>query len=140
MTNKKVLLIAINQNTACGLRYLSSSLALDNISTCILYYFNDHPDNLNALSRVIESNNIGIVGISVFSTFKQTAVSITKFLKNKYDIPVIWGGPHVNSDSDDAMIYSDFLALQDCEIALREFAQKYFDKQDISSCSNFWIR
>jgi len=138
--NKSVLLIAINQNTACGLRYLSASLALDNINSYILYYFNDHPENLNILSQFIENNNIGIVGISVFSTFKQTAISITSFLKKKHDIPIVWGGSHVNSCPDDAIIYSDFIALQDCEIALREFAQKYFKKLDVSSCSNFWIR
>lgn len=140
MINKKVLLIAINQDTACDLRYLSASLALDNINTSIVYYFNDHPKNLDLLSQFIENNNIGIVGISVFSTFKQTAVSITEFLKKKYDIPIIWGGPHVNSYPEDAIIYSDFIALQNCEIALREFAGKWFSKQDIRNCNNFWIR
>ncbi len=140
MMNKSVLFIAINQNTACGLRYLSSSLALDSINSHVMYYYNDHPENLYRLSQFIENNNIGIIGISVFSTFKQTAVAITEFLKKKHDIPIVWGGPHVNSDPDDAMIYSDFIALQDCEIAFREFTQKYFKKQDFSNSSNFWIR
>ena len=138
--DRKVLLIATNQTEACGLRYLASSLSIDNIKTYIIYYFDGPPENLDILNQFIEKNNVGIIGISVFSSLKQTAILITESLKKKYNMPIVWGGPHVNSDPEDAIIYADIIGLHDCEIPFRNLVKKLFKGEDIKDINNFWFK
>lgn len=62
------------------------------------------------------------LGISVSTNLFYRAVDLTTKLKSRLNIPIVWGGVHVNARSEECLQYADYIILGDAEDTVREFS------------------
>lgn len=149
MRNKSGLtftLIALYQDCATGIRYLSSVLKAAG-HNCNLVFFQKgedprlfHSSQLVDVIALIKELKTDIVGISVFSTYFKIAKEVTREIKEQLDIPVIWGGPHPTYCPDHSISYCDFLCVGEGELCIKQLADKMAKGEKIENTPNLWVK
>jgi len=81
-----------------------------------------------------------IIGISVTSTSFITASILTGKIKQRFNIPVIWGGIHPTLCPEDCLRYADIICIGEGEHSMLELVQKLENKEEITSIKNLWIK
>ncbi|MFQ5646197.1 MAG: B12-binding domain-containing radical SAM protein, partial [bacterium] len=140
----KVLLISLGgQNIfAYGPRILSAYLKANQVETDLLLvpfvnpdrkrYFSPHwkfydEDLVNKIIDPIvphiREKGYDLVGISLTSNFYDHARMITSRIKNKMDIPVVWGGVHPTVRPDECLDYADYVIKGEGEEALLQLIE-----------------
>jgi anaerobic magnesium-protoporphyrin IX monomethyl ester cyclase len=139
-------LIALYQDCATGLRYLSSVLKAEG-HNCNLVFLNKGEDprlfkssNLANLMALIKDLKTDIIGISVFSTYFNIAREVTKEIKKGVDIPVFWGGPHPTFCPDHSILHCDLLCVGEGEICIKQLASKIQRGEKIENIPNLWLK
>jgi len=79
-------------------------------------YFNNATapteEELEQLIGVLKQSETNLVGISVScSAYLETAKVITKAIKERLNIPVLWGGVHPTVDPQGCIQHADMLCL-----------------------------
>ena len=141
-----ITLIALYQDSATGLRYLSSVLKAEG-HNCSLIFLNNGEDprlfessNLTNLIALIKELKTDIIGISVFSTYFNIAREVTTEIKKGLDIPVIWGGPHPTFCPDHSILHCDLLCVGEGEICMKQLASKVKNGRKIENVPNLWLK
>lgn len=128
---KSVLMIAKNE-IASGIRYLMSALAEKSIKANMVIYSHDAEGNFKQLCGLIDELNVGIIGISVFSSERKDYEAITRSVKNKYPhISVVCGGPDVNSNPGPCLEWADYVCISDGEIAFPNLCTAVLQNKDL---------
>lgn len=110
---------------------------------CILLYCKALPSKKNSseLVKILTEMEIDLVGISVLTDNYYSAVAVTKLIKNSTDIPVIWGGAHVNIMPEECLQYADMICMGEGEEAVADLAANIADgKWTDASIKNIWYK
>jgi radical SAM superfamily enzyme YgiQ (UPF0313 family) len=65
-----------------------------------------------------------LVGISLMTCHFDNAVYITKFLREKLSVPIIWGGIHPSIRPAECLEYADMVCLGEGELSLSQLAKE----------------
>lgn len=96
-------------------------------------------DDINALLTQLDKLNPALIGISLQSTHFQIAKRITKAIKDKFRIPVIWGGSHPTIDPENSIKYTDMICVGEGFDAMLELSQRVLNDRPYKDIKNLWI-
>jgi len=65
-----------------------------------------------------------LIGISLMTCHFDNAVYITKFLREKLSVPIIWGGIHPSIRPAECLEYADMVCLGEGELSLSQLAKE----------------
>ena len=74
------------------------------------------------------------------SNFFDTAIQLTKALKNKLEVPIIWGGIHPTIRPEECLDYADIICRGEAELSLVELAQKIEKKENYFDIKGMWFK
>jgi hypothetical protein len=135
----KITLISLIEDVFTpSLRFLSSYLNAQGHATTLIYLPWGYTDKtLNAtnsflypypqsvLDQIAEMcKTSDLVGISLMTCHFDNAVYITKFLRGKLSIPIIWGGIHPSIRPAECLEYADMVCLGEGEHSLSQLAKE----------------
>ena len=110
-------------------------------SICLFCQGNLHQDNIDQLIKIIIEKDVSLVGISLVTDDYQSAAWITDEIKRKTEIPVIWGGAHVNVAPEECLHHADMICMGEGEEALLDLVQCMSMRQDMDmGIKNIWFR
>jgi radical SAM superfamily enzyme YgiQ (UPF0313 family) len=98
---------------------------------------NLHPD----IEEFITNYRPDLVGISLMSIEFYPAKNITRLLKEKFNIPVIWGGLHVILKPEECIKYADYVCSGEGESAVVSLLE-HLDKKEKDvhpDIPNIWV-
>lgn len=91
-----------------SLVYVASKLVLNQNLEIEILDCRIEKDWKGKLQRMIDGGNILLVGFFVMSGLQVgKAYEVTKLIKNKKDIPIVWGGPHPTILPEEVLNYGD---------------------------------
>jgi len=116
--------------------FLPGSIGLLKEDGDFVYSYDDR-----VIDRLIElTKGSDIAGISFMSNYFDRAVQITKALKERLPIPVIWGGIHPSTTPVESLKHADMVCLGEGEDALLEVMQKMERGEDYSGVEGIWFK
>ncbi|MBI5674927.1 MAG: B12-binding domain-containing radical SAM protein [Nitrospirae bacterium] len=113
----KCLLISLQSNSyVTGLKYIAANVLDKGHDARILllsgYLERDlHP----AIEEFISDYNPDLIGISLMAIEYYPAKNLTRLLREKFQVPIIWGGVHVTTDPEDCLKHADYLCIGEGE-------------------------
>ncbi|MCK5608193.1 B12-binding domain-containing radical SAM protein [Candidatus Pacearchaeota archaeon] len=123
------------------LRYMSSYLKKNNHESEIIYLKEKlNPENVSAIIDFLKKSDSDLVGFEVYSDWSDEAKKLTKAIQKKTQIPVIWGGAHANTCSEESINIADMICIGEGEEALLELMDNLKNKRKIKKIKNIWIR
>jgi len=109
-------------------------------STCLFCPVEFNDQNVTSLISVLKRLNISIVGISTVTDNFQSAVLVTEKVKQNFDLPVIWGGAHVNVKPEESLRYADMICMGEGEEAFLELLQNLSENKHLKTdIQNIWF-
>lgn len=132
----KVLFISYSGFVSFGLMHLSSVLKKDGFYVELVI-----PKNNQELLETISRFQPDLIGFSCTTGIHNWALAKIKIIKEKFDIPIILGGPHptfcseiINEDG------VDMICLGEGDEALAELVQKMKNNDDLTNIKNIWVK
>jgi len=131
-----------------GVRYLHAFLKSKGYEPNLIFfkhsYFNNATapteEELEQLIGVLKQSETNLVGISVScSAYLETAKVITKAIKERLNIPVLWGGVHPTVDPQGCIQHADMLCLGEGEYPLLELLQALSNNDNPLNIKNLWF-
>lgn len=98
------------------------------------------PEELDILSDLLKKLKIDLLGITTASTFHLQARLITRLVRERLGIPVIWGGADTILNPDLAIREADAVCLGDGETAMLEIAEAIKAGKDFGGVAGTWSR
>ena len=127
-------------NNSINTRSLSSYLKKNGYEViCFFCSGSFNTNNLNELTALIKAENISLVGVSLVTDDYYSSITVTKAIKEKLHLPVIWGGAHVNVKPDECLRHADMICLGEGEEALLELVKSYDAGKFDFSIKNIWF-
>ncbi len=126
---KDVLLIGFYNEKALGVRYLANALNTGGYNAHILYFkeFNSvNPSKagekeLDLLEDLINKIKPSYIGLSVMSSlYLESVYLVNNRIREKFDIPIIWGGVYTTLFPEEVLKYGDYAIRGESEIPLVE--------------------
>lgn len=158
----KVALVSLyNRECAFGIRYLSSVLKQQGHHVDIAFFKQRslYPDvtqnlqfcntgfsapysrqELHLLIDLIGDLSPDLIGISLSSSYFRMSIDITRKLKEKFTVPIIWGGVHPTLMPEESIKYPDMVCVGEGEGAMVELADKLGRGEDFSNVDNLWVK
>jgi len=92
--------------------------------------------------KKIETFKPDLIGFSVISTNYNLAITLSNAVKNNFEIPIVFGGPHPTVDPEATISERsvDFICVGEGELALLELVNKMADGEDLSDVKNIWMK
>lgn len=97
-------------------------------------------ENAKLLINLLLSLKPDLIGISVPSPSFITASFLTKKIKEKLNIPIIWGGIHPTICPEECISIADIVCVGEGEYPMYELIQKLENKEEITGIKNLWIK
>jgi anaerobic magnesium-protoporphyrin IX monomethyl ester cyclase len=130
----EITFINLIEDIGCNsLRYLSSYLKLKGHKTKLIFLCRKYsegwgegesyryPFEQGILEKIAElSSSSGMIGISLMSCHFDNAIYITRFLKERFNKPVIWGGVHPTIRPLECLKYADAVCVGEGEQSIAE--------------------
>ena len=136
--------------TSFGIRTISAYLKQHHFSTQLIFLPDPFADSVvtsrkryeeKALDEVAQlCSHSDLVGVTLMTNFFDGAVQITKNIKSKLNIPVIWGGIHPTVRPEECLSYADMVCIGDGEDSMLELVQKMEMKTNYHDVQNIWFR
>lgn len=149
-------------NIDFGIRYISSYLNFQGYSTTVIsfgvlrlkeeIFYNNYltPGLLHQEACLVNDTLLlldllselkpNLIGISVPSTSFITARILTQKIKERFDIPIVWGGIHPTLCPEDCIQHADIVCIGEGEYPMYELTQKIENNEEITSIKNLWIK
>jgi radical SAM superfamily enzyme YgiQ (UPF0313 family) len=80
------------------------------------------------------------VGMSVRSTHFELAAKVTRLLKARKSIPVVWGGVHVILRPEQCLEYADIVCIGEGDITIVDLARRLQHNESCADLPNLWLR
>ncbi len=148
-TKPTVALISLYVVENNGVRYLASSLRSQGFPVVEIYlkdYQHHHfvppsERELELLTETLRTHDVGLIGFSVRAGgYLKCAAELTAYLKQRFTVPIIWGGMHVTMGADECLQYTDYAVLGEAEQTIVEIARCVQNHRDIGEVANVWSR
>jgi len=99
-------------------------------------------EDLDALGRVVRRESLNLVCLSVrASAYAKQAATLTEYLHDNFDMPVLWGGMHPTMVPDDCIDKADMVLSGEGELALADLANRLRDGSDeVLGTGNVWFQ
>lgn len=126
----KIVLIAFNKYVL-ALRGISSYLKSKGHET-IMFFFTSYlnEDLLEEVVNKIENFNPDLIGLSLVTDEYNKAKALTYILKEKFEVPIVWGGPHVSVSPEECLEYADIVLKGEVELPFLELCNNIENKTD----------
>lgn len=92
------------------------------------------------LIHLIKRLNPHLIGISLRSSFFQTAAELTLELKKHFPTPILWGGIHPTICPEESIQYADIVCQGEGEFALLDLVNSLEQGKDIATVPNLWVK
>ncbi|MBU3912041.1 MAG: B12-binding domain-containing radical SAM protein [Candidatus Omnitrophica bacterium] len=92
------------------------------------------------LVKLLLSLKPDLIGITVPSTSFITASILTQKIKEKLNVPIIWGGIHATLCPEHCIQYADMVCIGEGEYPMYELAEKLENTEQITAIKNLWIK
>ncbi len=97
--------------------------------------------NLQELIRILKEKGIGLVGVSLVTDDYHAAVTVTKEIKERLGLPVIWGGAHANVKPEECLRHADMICKGEGEEAMLDLVKSMSDgKLGNTAIQNIWFK
>lgn len=96
-------------------------------------------EDVNALLAELDRLSPSLIGIGVQSIHLDLAKKLTAKIKNKFTIPVVWGGVHPTIDPSSCINHTDIVCVGEGFDALVELSKNVMDGQPYNHIQNLWI-
>ncbi|MBU2104725.1 MAG: B12-binding domain-containing radical SAM protein, partial [Nanoarchaeota archaeon] len=128
-----------------GIRTISGILknAGYDVKTVFMTLSEDYSRNYTTseLSQLLKvCKNSKLIGISSFASTSKRAARIINFLKQKTNIPIVYGGVHATISPEDCIKYSDIVCVGEGEGAILDLAEAVEKNKPIDKIKNLWIK
>lgn len=136
------LLVFCNQLNMIGARYLSSYLKSKGIEVRIIYMISKPDSFENIFSKdlyeeIIEfCSGSDVIGMSLTTNYFPEARKLTLKLKEKLNIPILWGGVHPTIETGESLEYADYVIMGEGEAPSYEFITTLANNGDVYSIKN----
>jgi radical SAM superfamily enzyme YgiQ (UPF0313 family) len=139
----KCLLISLQSNAyVTGLKYIAANVRANGHDARILLLPGYLDSTLNsAIEDFIRDYNPDLIGIGLMSIEFYPAKNITRLLRERFEIPIIWGGVHAVISPDECLKYADYVCCGEGEKVIVSLLEHFRDKgRDITpELSNIWV-
>ncbi|HUT59066.1 MAG TPA: radical SAM protein [Phycisphaerae bacterium] len=134
---------------AIPLRILEGCLEEKGISSTTVF-FKQHSWNggmplfsqkeLETTGELILSANPDLIGVSLRSCFFHHAVELTAYLKQRADVPVIWGGTHAIISPESCVQHADIVCVGEGEKTIVQVCERLENNDSLAGVDNvcFW--
>src|SRR3989344_1669823 len=128
-----------------GIRTISSVLKKEgySVKTIFMTLSEDYSKNysLSELNQLLKiCNGSRLIGINSFTSTSKRAVRIINFLKNRINIPIVYGGVHATTSPEDCIQYSDIVCVGEGEGAIIDLVEAINKDKKIDKIKNLWIK
>ena len=116
----KLLLISLQSNAyITGLKYVAASARAHGYDVKILFIPGYLEADLDpAIEEFVRDFQPDLAGISLMSIEFYPAKNLTRLLKEKFNMPVIWGGVHAIIKTEECIKYADYVCAGEGERAI----------------------
>ncbi len=140
----RVLLLSLQKNlNILGLKLLHQILLENGYESGLLYINRFQPDNhpmLEALKGFIQEYNPAWIGISLTASEFSSARDVTIYLKQNFDIPIIWGGVQPTADPIRCTKYADFVCVGEAEKTVIDICNALKEGKSLKTVNNMaWM-
>lgn len=140
----KCLLISLQANAyVAGLKYIAAQVrAMGHDAKILLLPGYLEPELHPAIEDFIRDYDPDLIGISLMSIEFYSAKNLTCLLREKFQIPIIWGGVHAIVKPEECIKYADYICYGEGENTVVSLLDHFRDKgKDIvPAIPNIWIR
>jgi anaerobic magnesium-protoporphyrin IX monomethyl ester cyclase len=148
----KITLISLDREIMCmGIRILSACLKKEGHETQLIFLaLKDERWSVSrfslryseqVLSDIVNiCRGSNLIGLSLMSNQYLQAIEVTSYLKEKLEIPVVWGGIHPTVAPDECLDYADMVCVGEAEDALLELVSRMSGGKDYYDVRNFFFR
>lgn len=142
-----VLIVPYQEVAAFGVRSIDSYLRQKGYNVVTLYFKRRSQEDtyptdreVSLLVNFIKELSPLIVGFSVMSAFNSMSIMLTRKIRHKLDVPIIWGGVHPTICPEDCIDILDALCVGDGEEPLRYILNGMREYGEIDrSAPNCWV-
>ncbi len=139
----KLLLVSLQSNASLiGAKYLAANVRAHGHDAQILLIPGYLESSLDPeIEKFIRDYAPDLIGISLMSIEFYPAKNISSLLKEKFDIPVIWGGLHVILKPDECIEYVDYVCSGEGETSLLSLLEhlKGKGRDIVPDIQNIWV-
>ncbi|MGC9053163.1 MAG: B12-binding domain-containing radical SAM protein [Candidatus Hydrogenedens sp.] len=140
----RVLLLSLQKNlNILGLKLLHQILLDNGHESGLLYINRFQPNNnrmLKALKDFIKDYNPAWIGISLTASEFSSARDITVYLKQSFNIPIIWGGVQATADPIRCTKYADFVCIGEAEKTVIDICNAICEGKSLKTINNMsWM-
>ncbi|MDP3296706.1 MAG: radical SAM protein [Thermodesulfovibrionia bacterium] len=140
----KLLLISLQSNAyVTGLKYIAANARANGHDARILLLPGYLENTLNtAIEDFIHDYNPDLIGIGLMSIEFYPAKNLTRLLREKFHIPIIWGGVHVILKPEECLRYADYVCYGEGERTIVSLLEHLRDKgRDVlPDIPNVWVK
>lgn len=84
--------------------------------------------------------NSDLIGISSYASTSPRAIQILKFLENKINVPIVWGGVHATISPEHCIKYCNVVCVGEGEQAILDIVDAIKNKKSLDKIPNLWIK
>ena len=139
----KLLLISLQSNAyVTGLKYIAANVRDKGHDARILLLAGYLEKSLDpAIENFIRNYNPDLIGIGLMSIEFYPAKNLTRLLRGKFPVPIIWGGVHAVISPDECLRYADYVCHGEGETPVLQLLEHLRDKGSDSppDIPNIWV-
>ena len=148
-SNFKIVLIALYDWNALGVRTLHSLLKENRINVTSVFFKLSNPNNtmdeatdseINTLISLLKGIAPSLVAISLRSSMFKLSAKISHKIKEELGVLTIWGGIHPTIRPEQSLEYADLVCLGEGEKTIVELCKRLSSGSDYSDIGNLWAR
>jgi radical SAM superfamily enzyme YgiQ (UPF0313 family) len=98
----------------------------------------DYGEDYEALAVRLEAFRPDALGLSVISLSVPEAIKTTAFLRDRFDVPILWGGVGTTLEPEIAIKHADLVCVGEGEEVMVEFADRLQAKLDWKDIGGTW--
>jgi anaerobic magnesium-protoporphyrin IX monomethyl ester cyclase len=142
----KVVLISLYDYGSLGVRTLHSVLRSRGVEAPSVFFKTLRYNNIQTPTEHeyqmvvdhVASFQPDLVGISLRSSFYDIARVLTRAIKDRIVVPVVWGGTHVTLDPESAIAHADYAVVGEGEWPLVDLAHALESRGPDDAIPNVW--
>lgn len=114
--------------------FLPGSIGMLQVDGAFSYSYSDAVQN--DLLKLVHGADL--VGFSFFTSYVTRAMQLSKLIRSRTGIPIIWGGIHASSMPEEGLQYADLVCVGEGEMTLLEVMDRLDRRQPLAGISGIY--